>query len=101
MIFHPDAGRVDLAEGPAPDAFPWLSRATRDRAARASQARHASSRRRLVDPTTCERDYSAAELEFMNAIQEYKRQSGRPFPTWAEVLSVARGLGYAQAAPAD
>lgn len=51
-------------------------------------------RRRLIDPTTCERDYSAEEIEFMRAMDEYKRKSGRMFPTWSEVLEVVRGLGY-------
>jgi hypothetical protein len=81
---------------------PWSS----EQAKRASQARHASGRRRGVDPTTCDRDYSAAELEFMAAMQEYKRTSGRMFPTWSEVLEVIRALGYEKAltaagAPAD
>ena len=65
-----------------------------ERAARAVLARQASQRRRYVDPTTCERDYSQAELEFMNAIQAYKQQSGRMFPTWSEVLEVLKTLGY-------
>ena len=47
-----------------------------------------------IDPTTCDHDYSAAEAEFMHAMQEYKRSSGRKFPTWSEVLEVLRGLGY-------
>ena len=64
------------------------------RATRAARARAASGRRRHVDPTTCERDYSEAELEFLRAIQEYKQESGRLFPTWSEVLEVARDLGY-------
>ena len=51
-------------------------------------------RRRLIDPTTCERDYSGDEVEFMKAMDEYKRKSGRMFPTWSEVLEVVRGLGY-------
>src|SRR3569833_2218413 len=63
-------------------------------ATRATEARGRSGRRRLVDPTTCERDYSAAEWEFMQAMQEYKRRSGRMFPTWSEVLEVLQGLGY-------
>lgn len=68
------------------------------RAARAVQVRQASQRRRLVDPTTCERDYSPAELEFMNAMQAYKQSSGRMFPTWSEVLEVLRDLGYEKTA---
>ena len=64
------------------------------RSLRASRARNESGRRRHVDPTTCERDYSAAEMEFMQAIQVYKQQSGRMFPTWSEVLEVLQSLGY-------
>lgn len=51
-------------------------------------------RRRLVDPTTCERDYSPEEIEFMRAMDDYKRRSGRQFPTWSEVLEVLESLGY-------
>jgi hypothetical protein len=65
-----------------------------ERAARASKARHASKRRQRIDPTTCEREYTAAELEFMQAIQAYKQSSGRMFPTWSEILEVLQGLGY-------
>jgi hypothetical protein len=52
------------------------------------------SRRRQIDPTTCERNYSAEEIEFMTALEGYKRTSGRMFPTCSEVLEVLRGLGY-------
>jgi len=52
------------------------------------------SRRRQIDPTTCERDYTDAEIEFMHAMDAYKRSSGRMFPTCSEVLEVLRGLGY-------
>lgn len=55
-------------------------------------------RRKQVDPTTCERDYSDCELEFMRAMDDYKRRSGRPFPTWSEVLEVVISLGYRQVA---
>jgi hypothetical protein len=72
----------------------WTSSSRVARSMRACQARNQSGRRRLVDPTTCERDYSAAEMEFMQAIQVYKQQSGRMFPTWSEVLEVLRSLGY-------
>src|SRR5262245_39908152 len=51
-------------------------------------------RRRQIDPTTCERDYSDDEIEFMNALDDYKRRSGRMFPTCSEILEVVRALGY-------
>lgn len=55
-----------------------------------------NSRRRKIDPTTCERDYSNEEREFMQAMEEYKRQSGRNFPTCSEILEVVRNLGYSK-----
>jgi hypothetical protein len=76
------------------DDIPPTSAAASTRARRAAQVRHASGRRRLVDPATCERDYSTAELEFMQAMQQYKHRSGRMFPTWSEVLEVLKELGY-------
>ena len=53
-------------------------------------------RRRQIDPTTCERDYSDQEIEFMQAMDAYKRSSGRMFPTCSEILEVLRDLGYQQ-----
>lgn len=63
---------------------------------RRKSPRRKVERRRLIDPTTCERDYTDDEIEFMRAMDEYKRKSGRMFPTWSEVLEVVRGLGYAK-----
>jgi hypothetical protein len=36
------------------------------------------------------------ELEFQQAMEHYKRKSGRQFPTWSEILEVLRDLGYAK-----
>ena len=60
--------------------------------------RRRQDRRRQIDPTTCERDYSDNEVEFMKAMDDYKRKSGRPFPTWSEVLEVMMSLGYRKVA---
>ncbi|MCC9602694.1 hypothetical protein LOC67_19255 [Stieleria sp. JC731] len=56
--------------------------------------RRKKQRRRHIDPTTCERDYSNPEIEFMRAMDDYKRRSGRMFPTCSEVLEVIKELGY-------
>jgi hypothetical protein len=78
-----------------PDLTPeWINRRATEQATRAANARQQSGRRRFVDPTTCEREYTRAETEFMVAMNEYKRRSGRMFPTWSEVLEVLRSLGY-------
>ena len=45
------------------------------------EGRRKVERRRQIDPTTCERDYSEHEIEFMRAMDVYKRKSGRQFPT--------------------
>ena len=63
-----------------------------------SDRRHQGERRRQVDPTTCERDYTDEEIVFMKAIDQYKRDNRRPFPTWSEVLEVLHALGYRKVA---
>jgi hypothetical protein len=55
-------------------------------------------RRSRIDPTTCERDYTNDEIEFMKAMDQYKRENRRPFPTWSEVLEVLHAIGYRKAA---
>lgn len=61
-----------------------------------------TERRRQIDPTTCERDYSDQEIDFMKAMDDYKRRSGRQFPTWSEVLEVLHSMGYRKVAePTD
>ena len=54
-------------------------------------------RRRQIDPTTCERDYTPDEINFMRAMDDYKRTSGRMFPTCSEILEVVEKLGYKKA----
>jgi hypothetical protein len=91
------ATEIALNPSPAPadtGAEAWTNRRASEQAHRAAAARQASGRRRFVDPTTCEREYSIEEIEFMHAMQEYKKSSGRMFPTWSEVLEVIRALGY-------
>lgn len=60
--------------------------------------RRKGHRRRQIDPTTCEREYSELEIEFMHAMDEYKRASGRMFPTCSEILEVLMKLGYRKTA---
>jgi hypothetical protein len=66
---------------------------------RQGDRRNKVERRRQIDPTTCERDYTEEQVEFMKAMDLYKRRSGRQFPTWSEVLEVLQNLGYRKVAP--
>ena len=65
-----------------------------------AERRSKVSRRRQIDPTTCEREYTEDEIDFMRAMDDYRRTSGRMFPTCSEILEVIRSLGYAKTASA-
>ena len=58
------------------------------------------------NPVGCEEtypgsDYSDEEREFLLAIDRYKRSRRRPHPTWREVLTVLRDLGWRKSPPPD
>jgi hypothetical protein len=38
------------------------------------------------------------QFEFLMAIDRYKKENKRPFPTWTEVLEVIKALGYRRVA---
>jgi hypothetical protein len=99
MSRPPCEGRdAAVANAETDESDAWTDRRASAQATRAANARQASGRRRFVDPTTSEREYTEAEMEFMMAMNEYKRTSGRMFPTWSEVLEVLQGLGYEKVA---
>lgn len=39
-------------------------------------------------------DYTEDEMEFILAMQTYQKEHKRKFPSYTEVLAVARSLGY-------
>jgi hypothetical protein len=59
-----------------------------------SERRVKKERRRRIDPTTFEKQYTSDEMEFMNAMQRFKESSGKSFPSHGEVIKVAVALGY-------
>jgi hypothetical protein len=94
----PKTSELEPTPAPIAEVSEWINRRATAQATRAANARQVSGRRRFVDPTTCERDYSLAEMEFMQAMHDYKQRSGRMFPTWSEVLEVLKALGYEKTA---
>jgi len=92
---HPGAATM-TAVATKPTRSPRRPAATAHAAVAAPHVR--DGRRRKIDPTTCERDYHPEEVEFMQALDAYKRSSGRMFPTCSEVLEVVRSLGYVRVA---
>jgi hypothetical protein len=61
------------------------------------ERRQKKERRRRIDPTTFEKQYTDEEMEFMNAMQRFKELSGKAFPSHGDVLKVAIMLGYRRA----
>ena len=39
------------------------------------------------------------QLDFIKAVDEYKRVNHRPFPSWTEILDIVLYLGYRRVAP--
>ncbi len=39
-------------------------------------------------------ELSSEVMEFITAIDDYKRSNRRPFPSWSEVFKVVKALGY-------
>lgn len=46
-----------------------------------------------------EGEISGELLEFIMAVDEYKRINERPFPSWSEVFEIIQYLGYRKVAP--
>ena len=61
--------------------------------------RRGPGRRRTDDRKAAEEGYMSDEqFEFLMAIDAYKKQNTKPFPTWTEVLEVIKALGYRKVA---
>jgi hypothetical protein len=58
------------------------------------ERRQKKERRRRIDPTTFDKQYTDDEMEFMNAMQRFKEETSKAFPSYGEVLAVATRLGY-------
>lgn len=88
----PRQGRRKMGYTPLRSGMTTTERATR--AAQANARKNGNRRKGFGHPTTSDIDYSAAEVELMMAMESYKRESGRMFPTWQEVHRVLISLGY-------
>jgi hypothetical protein len=61
--------------------------------------RRGPGRRRTEERKSAEEgNMNDEQFEFLMAIDEYKRQNSRPFPSWTEVLEVITALGYRKVA---
>src|SRR5689334_4269027 len=72
---HKYAARSDTNAGTDPDL---VAETPAPRVAKERRAK--KERRRRIDPTTFEKQYTEDELEFMNAMQQFKVQACKSFP---------------------
>src|SRR4051812_43237324 len=101
-LFHERRERLDRRNPPrAEGATEPRSGVDGPMPAMAKERRARKERRRRIDPTTFEKQYTEDELEFMNAMQQFKVQSCKTFPTCGEVLQVAFALGYRKLVTAE
>lgn len=69
-----------------------------DRRSALDRRRGPGRRRTDIRREAEEGEMSGELLEFVLAIDEYKRVNSRPFPSWSEVFEVIRYLGYRKVA---
>jgi hypothetical protein len=70
---------------------------TRKRKAPTSGTRTSSRSAKRRSPKTPPPDASLMEVErlqFLRAMDRYKRKTGKTFPSWTEVLAVLRSIGW-------
>lgn len=70
-----------------------------NRGAEARKTSLVNGKQPMVCPVTCEVEYAEDDVEFMKAMDRYKRERRRPYPTWKEVLAVLHSLGYRKVEP--
>jgi hypothetical protein len=46
-----------------------------------------------------EGEMTEEQFTFLMAIEEFKRTSGRSYPSWRDVFRIAQELGYRQTSP--
>ena len=95
-------GMSDTPTGPQRRGNRSSRRNVVDRRSGMDRRRGPGRRRGEVRRAAEEGEITGELLEFIMAIDEYKRINERPFPTWSEVFEIVQYLGYRKvASPAD
>ncbi len=61
---------------------------------RTGEDRRSQADRRDQGKRGGEYDLDEDTLEFIAAVNRFKQASGKPFPTWSELLGIVKDLGY-------
>jgi len=85
------AKKTAAKKSPAKNATAEKSTATKAGTAKPKASSSAPVHR--VSPAP-DLDIDPEVLEFIAAVDRYRKDNARPFPTWSEVMHIVRGLGY-------
>jgi len=87
--------RIRSGTATTPKARAERSSKTADAAQKATAAKDAfSAIERPERSSPCMAEVDDDVLEFIAAIDRFKLEHGRPFPSWSEILLIVRQLGY-------
>lgn len=89
---------IDRRAGGQESGSPTDRRATSERRGGLDRRRGPGRRRSDIRRQAEEGEITGDLLEFVMAMDEYKRQNNRPFPTWSEVFELIHYLGYRKVA---
>lgn len=81
------------------DSEPDRRRSVVNRRVGMDRRRGPGRRRGEVRRAAEEGEITGELLEFIMALDEYKRINDRPFPSWSEVFEIIQYLGYRKVAP--
>ena len=89
---------MDVYRGPERRSQRCERRGAVDRRSGMDRRRGPGRRRGEVRKAAEEGEIGGELLEFIMAIDEYKRVNERPFPSWSEVFEIIQYLGYRKVA---
>ncbi len=92
-------GMADARTEKDPRSTKQTRRKPAERRSGMDRRRGPGRRRGEVRRAAEEGEISGELLEFIMAIDEYKRINERPFPSWSEVFEIIQYLGYRKVAP--
>jgi len=94
----PDRRQSDVSEGTFADRRGGDRRAGVDRRS-GWDRRRGPGRRRTDDRRSAEEgEMNEEQFEFLMAVEEYKKANKKPFPSYTEILEIAKALGYRKVA---
>jgi hypothetical protein len=77
-----------------PRKLPPVRRPKADPAAETRTSSRSAKRRSPKEPEPDPELLELERLQFLRAMDSFKRRTGKTFPTWTEVLEVLRSIGW-------